>query len=522
MEGLPGRAAVSAGAASAQLRESAKWLEAVKWMFSFPAMLGTFLVGRVFYEARGFFVDPDVWWHIRIGQDILRTHHWPTTGPYSFTAPNMPWIAYEWLGDVILAKVAGFGGNMGLFVLLMVCASAAMLGLYYYGTLRSGNCKAGFVPAGLMCALAYLSFTLRPQMFGYLCFVWLLIVLEWFRKGKSWPLWTLPAVFLLWVNAHGSFIVGIGTLAVYLCCGLKSFSLGSVEAAAWSAKQRVQLELALLGGLAVLPLTPYGTEVAAYPFDMMFSQPINVANISEWRPMPFDQQFGKIFLGVAVLVVVLQVLFRFTWRLEEALLAVGGTVMACIHARMLLLFVPFLAPIFATMMARLLPAYDRRKEHYVLNGALMAGVLAAMIHYFPTRELLRGELSGYFPVQAVEYLDKHEVPGPMLNAYYFGGYLVHTGRKVFIDGRGDLYERSGVLADYLRLSEIQPGGFSVLDRYGVASCLLYRNEKLAVVLGHSPEWKQVYADDTAALFVRRARMGADGAAAAAAEGPRAK
>jgi hypothetical protein len=191
-----------------------------------------------------------------------------------------------------------------------------------------------------------------------------------------------------------------------------------------------------------------------------------------------------------------------------------------VHARMLLLFVPFLVPIFATMMARLLPPYDRAKEHYVLNGVLMAGVVAAMIHYFPTPDLLRTELSGYFPVQAVEYLDKHEVPGPMLNAYYFGGYLVRTGRKVFIDGRGDLYERSGVLADYIRLSEIQPGGLSVLDRYGVASCLLYRNEKLAVVLGHSQEWKQVYADDTAALFVRRAKS--DAGDATVVQGPQAK
>jgi hypothetical protein len=387
-------------------------------------------------------------------------------------------------------------------VLLALCAGAAMLGLYFYGTVRSGNCKAGFVSAGLMCSLAFLSFTLRPQMFGYLSFVALLIVLEWFRKGASWTLWTLPILFLFWVNAHGSFIVGIGVLAVYLCCGLKSFRIGSIEAIAWTAKQRMQLELALLGSLAMLPLTPYGTELAVYPFDMMFSQPINVNNISEWRPMPFDQTFGKIFLVVAVLLVVLQLMYRFTWRFEEALLAVGGTVMACVHARMLLLFVPFVVPIFATMMARLLPPYQRAKEHYILNGVLIVGVLAAMTYYFPSRDFLQKQLAAYFPIQAVDYLDSHEVPGPMLNAYYFGGYLVNTGRKVFIDGRGDLYERSGVLADYIRLSELQPGAFSILNRYQIASCLLYRTEKLAVVLEHSPEWKKIYTDDTAVLFVR--------------------
>lgn len=402
----------------------------------------------------------------------------------------------------MLAKVEGFGGNIGMFVLLTVCASAAMLGLYYYGTLRSGNCKAGFVPAGLMCALAFLSFTLRPQMFGYLCFVWLLIVLEWFRKGVSWPLWTLPALFVVWVNTHGSFIVGIGVIAAYLCCGLRSFRLGNIEAIEWSAKQRMQLELALLGSLAVLPMTPYGTRLAVYPFDMMFNQPINVANIIEWRPMPFDVEFGKLFLGMVVLAVVLQILFRFTWRLEELLLAMGGTVMTCIHARMLLVFVPFFVAIFASMMARFVPKYERAKDRYLVNAVLIAAAVVAIVHYYPSREFLQGKINADFPVEAVAYLDTHNVPGPMYNTYYFGGYLVGTGRKVFIDGRGDLYERAGVMADVIAASQIKTAPLRILDHYQIASCLLIKDEPLAVALSASPKWRRIYVDGTAAIFER--------------------
>src|ERR1700730_15026457 len=73
--------------------------------FSFPAMLATCLVGRVFYEARAFNVDPDLWWHIKIGQDIVSSHHWPTSAPFSYTVAGNPWIAYEWLGDVALGTV---------------------------------------------------------------------------------------------------------------------------------------------------------------------------------------------------------------------------------------------------------------------------------------------------------------------------------------------------------------------------------------------------------------------------------
>ena len=224
--------------------------------------------------------------------------------------------------------------------------------------------------------------------------------------------------------------------------------------------------------------------------------------------MPFDQVFGKVFLGVVLLMVVLQMAYRFTWRLEELLLAIGGTAMACVHVRMLLLFVPFVVPIFATMLARWVPPYHRAKDQYVLNALLMGAIIAAMIHYAPSREALQERVTQDYPADAVAYLDSHNVPGPMLNAYYFGGYLVGTGRKVFIDGRGDLYERSGVLADYLTLTAVKPGALQILDRYQIASCLLTKDEPLAVVLANSPSWRRVYIDGTSALFVREERESA--------------
>jgi len=483
--------------------------EAVKSLVSFPAMLATALVGRLFYEAHNFATDPDLWWHVRVGSDILRTHHWPTVDPYSFTAASTPWIAYEWLGEVALAFVAKFGGIFALGAFRFFLAAIVLLALYYYGTIRSGNCKAGFVPVGLLCSLVLMSFTLRPQMFGYLFLVILLIVLEWFRKGLVWPLWILPFLFLAWVNTHGSFIVGIGVLVVYLLSGLRSFRLGGVEAIAWSRKQRMQLETALLLSLATLPITPYGAQPAVYPFDMAFSQPVNIRWISEWRPIPFDESGGKLFLGIIVVMLALQVLFRFVWRLEELLLVFGGTVMTCLHVRMLLVFIPLVVPILSTMVARWIPPYEKAKEHYALNAVLIVGIIVAMVHYVPSRDSVQKKVEAEYPVAALAYMNSHSVPGPVLNTYAFGGYLVGVGEKVFIDGRGDLYERSGVLSDYITLTLMRPGAFGVLDRYQIQSCLVLNDEPLSVALGLSPDWKKVYLDSTSAIFVRKAAVEAE-------------
>src|SRR6266403_1341910 len=116
---------------------TSKLVECTKWAVSFPAMLGMFLIGRVFYEGRGFVVDPDVWWHIKVGQDILRTHHFPTVDPYSFTAAGTPWIAYEWLGEIVLSLMYRLGGVVALLVMLIVLGSIIILSLCWLATVRS-------------------------------------------------------------------------------------------------------------------------------------------------------------------------------------------------------------------------------------------------------------------------------------------------------------------------------------------------------------------------------------------------
>src|SRR5712675_2133989 len=132
----------------------------LRWVSSMPAMLGALLAGTVFLLKRSFFVDPDMWWHLRTGELILSTHRWATTDPYSYTSFGAPWMSCEWLGDVLFAAVYRMGGLRGMQALLVVLASAVMLALYGFATLRSGNSKAGFVSAAVLLVLANASFNL--------------------------------------------------------------------------------------------------------------------------------------------------------------------------------------------------------------------------------------------------------------------------------------------------------------------------------------------------------------------------
>lgn len=477
--------------------------ESLQHAVSFPAMLGMLLVGAVFAIERGFHVDPDLWWHVKTGELILSTHRWATTDPYSYTAAGAPWMSCEWLGDVLIAAVYRLGGLLGLQALLIVLGCAVVLALYGFATLRSGNSKAGFVSTAMLLVLAAGSFNLRPQMLGYLFLILTLTTLERFRQGMQRAVWLLPILFLIWINAHGSWIIGLGVVALYIACGLVSFQMGSLETQRWTESQRLQLETVFLLSLVAIPITPYGARLAAYPFAVASSYPISDAHILEWLPMPFNLVIGKVFLALLLGFFLAQVAFRFSWRLHELLLFLFGGAMACLHVRFLLLFVPFFAPIAATILARWAPAYNKAKDKYLLNFALMAGIVIAIVHYFPSRAETENKVADAFPVHALEYMRQHSVPGPLFNSYGFGGYMVESGFKTFVDGRSELFEETGVLGDYMHITFLKPGAMKVLSGYGIQSCLLERDEPLSTVLSSLPDWQKVYSDNVSALYVKR-------------------
>jgi hypothetical protein len=478
----------------------------LKRVVSFPALLGALLVAALFVPLCDFNLDPDVWWHIKVGQSILATHHWPTADTYSFTVLGTPWMAYEWLGETLLAAVHGAWGLRGLMALDLALGAAILLALYALASLRSRNSKAAFVACAPLLSLSAALFTLRPQMVGYFFLILTLIILERFRQGRARTLWLLPPLFLLWVNTHGSFAIGLFALGVYGVSGLVEIRWGNLESIRWTAAQRLRLGLVFLSSLIALVVTPYGPKLAGVPLDIAFSHPMVVSSILEWQSMPFNLLVGKLFLALVVGFLLAQTIFRFNWQLAEMTLFLVGLVAACLHARLLLVFVPFCAPVFAVILSRWIPPYEPGKDKYALNVLLMIAIMAGIVRFFPSRKQLGGQVAEHSPVKAVRYLEQHPPPQPMYNNYGYGGYLIYTldgQNKVFIDGRTDTYEPSGVLADYGSISGASPNVFALLWAYNVQSCLIESHEPLATLLAASSEWKRVYEDEVSVVFVRR-------------------
>ncbi|MCL5671161.1 MAG: hypothetical protein M1423_07695 [Acidobacteria bacterium] len=511
----------AAGSASPDLliRQRPRIARAFRKVFPFHVFLAGLLLGGAYvgtftnvHQALSSsshtlrWVESDTLWHIKIGNLILKTHTWPTHDIYSFTVHGSPWIAYEWLGEVVMS-VAWQAGNLhGLAVLLMVLISAIILGLYYYAFLGSRNAKSAFAATAVLLPLAAISWTMRPQLLGYAFLIATLIVLRRFRDGYKKSIWVLPLIFLLWTNSHGTFVLGFGVLGVYWLSGLKEFHVGDLYGRRWTLRERQQLELIALLCLIASIITPYGTQLAAYPVVMARSQPMIIQVIQEWQPLSINTSYGKLFVVLILGFWTLIAMRRMRVRLEDMELLLIATAETFMHARFMILFVPVFAPLLAEAITPWFPPYDEAKDHPVLNFALIGLIIAGMVEFFPSNAKLQRQLSREMPTHAVQFLRSHPDLRPTFNDFFWGGYLILNGgpaNKVFIDGRLDIYEYSGVLADYMSIVSLKPNVEMLLRKYHIRSCLIPPDSPLAILLNSLPDWRQDYRDKISAVYVHR-------------------
>jgi hypothetical protein len=485
----------------AQATTSWRWL---RLAVSFPALMAVLLIVVALIGAESRLIDPDTWWHVAVGEQILKTHTWPTSDTFSFTARGAHWIAYEWLGEVFLALPAQAAGLVGLAWFQKAMVVVISLLIYLYSYLACGNSKAACIASAVVLPLAPVTFTLRPQMFGYIFLLLMLICLHYFRQGHDKALWFLPPLFVIWANTHGTFVFGLFVIGVCWITGLFSFRAGGLIAQNMPHPQRVKLLLTLMFCVLALLITPYGSQIAAYPFEMATAQPFNIANIQEWQPLSAFPA-GTYVLCFAAVLFIAQVVLRFTLRLEEMILLLFGLYAACAHLRFAMIFAIFVVPVVAGILARWVPVFDPTKDKLFLNVAIMAIVVLGLIKFRPSERQVEAVVAADYPVHAVEYLREHPRPAGVFNEYGWGGYLIYKlgkSQPVFIDGRADLYEYSGVFPDYMVAALGQAGATNILARHNVRTCILNRTSALAALLRQSPDWKLVYSDDLSVIFDR--------------------
>ena len=156
--------------------------------------------------------DPDVWWHLKTGQYIADHKSLPHTDPFSYTRAGQPWVAHEWLSELLMYNLLRTTRWGGLIVIFAAVLTAAFWFLY----LRCGPASYVAGVATLCAAWATAPvWGIRPQVLSLLLTSLWLLILERSERNLKLLWWTLPLT-LLWVNLHAGFALGLALSALFL------------------------------------------------------------------------------------------------------------------------------------------------------------------------------------------------------------------------------------------------------------------------------------------------------------------
>jgi hypothetical protein len=471
-------------------------------VFPFQVVLMMVVVVVLFALTRRGMNDPDIWWHLRNAQSLLNHHQLARFDTYSFTVAGHPWIDHEWLSEVPYYLAWRAFGLVGVKSLSIAVLVVIFLGLVYLCNKASGNFKASVAACAVSTFIATVNFGPRTILFGYIDLIVLLIILERFRRVGSAPLWAVPPLFALWVNTHGSWLLGLVIFSIVVAAGLVRGRWGCVTGEGWTGEQFVKLALTWIASIAALFVNPFGSRLVLYPFDLAFRQKLNIAHVAEWVSVDFHDLRGKIVLGLIVFLLLSALVRRRQWTVTELLLLLFGLYSGLTYVRFLFLLGILAAPVIAKSLD-FFPPYRPELETPIINAAVVWVMVAGMIVFWPTTRELQRSVDENYPAQVLPYLKSHPPAGPMLNFYLWGGYLGWNNNdvKVFVDSRVDIFEYEGVLKDYLDLLGVQQAN-AILDKYKIRYVLFPRDEILTYMLQQNPAWTVRYSDQMAVLMER--------------------
>jgi hypothetical protein len=483
-----------------KLKSRSIWYSA----FSFPVVLALALAVLAVLTVRDRFDDPDLWWHLKTGEIIWNTHSIPRTDVYSFTTNQHAWTAHEWLSQVTIYGAWKLWDYQGLMLWLCVLGSLLFIGQYALCSLYSGNAKVAFLGGLVVWFFGTIGLAIRPQVLGYLLLTCELLIVHFGRKRN--PRWflLLPPLFCVWANSHGSFFVGLAVLAVFLFCSWFNWGAGLLVAPPWEKKQRKMLTLAFALALAAVFVNPVGPNLVLYPLNVMLHQPKGLTYVSEWQPLELNEVRAAALFAIVAFIFLWTMVRKVELRLEELLLLGLGFGSAVLHRRMLFVFGLLAAPVLCRLIADTWDKYQPDRDRRVPNACMMLLSLVTMFLAFPTADQLTAQVKKQSPVKAVEFIRRTGLSGRMLNEYVYGGYLIWAlpEQKVFIDGRADVYEWTGVMGDLADWATLQADPNVLLDKYRVDFCLMSRESPMSRVLPLLPGWKMIYSDELSAIFAR--------------------
>lgn len=500
-----------------------------------------------------FIWSDDYWWYVTSGQAILRAHGIPGQEPFLYPlAGRELWVTHSWLWQALIAVLHGIAGNQGPILLATLLALGTVALVHTAGRVdRPGVVNALFALVAVW-AISY-RISLKADMVGiFLLAVYIRLFERWLAGRARWTTGILLLLQVLWVNLHGSYLVGV-LVALAYAVGRRLENRGSGRPAAGRGRGKeapkpappLWLPLAMLAATVISP--GFGTHPAEWTMLALRSivpgapAGAGMSSLVEWQPILSPHTLPEfrwkyfICLGLGALSFGLT---RRPWSVSRALLFLGLAWLALTGRRFLGTFGVTAAMAALVNLSRPAASLETRRGassalqralHGAAYGVVGLFALAVLAGVLVSRPGFEGGRPGGSPVTlnplctcpgAASFIAEEQLPGPIFNDMYLGGYLgyrLYPKQRLFIDNRNLDFS---FLNTYTRATQ-SPQAWAALDRqYGFRTVILGNltpnlQEKAMILrrlLRDSPEWRLAYVDPMAVVFTRREGGGGSGTA----------
>lgn len=462
----------------------------------------------------------DLWGHLAYGRYLWQHGTLPATEPLMPLARGVPFVDSAWLSQLVgywTVESFGIAGLQGLTALVIL----AMVGLFYHRLFqwtRSGLCAWLGTASLLWLNWANLSVT-RPQLAGLLMFVVVLHRLT-SRQPRSSDIASVPLVMLLWANLHGSFVMGLSLMGLFLFGRMIDLARRTGTWRSWLHDNHVRrgwvwCQLSFVASL----VNPWGLGLYVHIFDV--GRNPNLQALTEWHPLNIRALHGMVFVAATLALVVL---YRLTPRriaAWEPLTLISLSVATLWSAR----FMVWWGPLAALLMTVHFHAVCRRWMSWRAEPAespkngkwsvVSMGLIWIFFAYSPLGMRLvhhkepdpARALSNNTPLGIVAWLNEHPPQGLVFNPYEWGDYLLWAGPaelQIFLNSHAHLVPAE-VWTHYLAVMDQTVEGAEVLRRYGVNTVILDAEYRSSLIrkMKDDPEWKLAYEDNRGAVFQRK-------------------
>jgi hypothetical protein len=453
----------------------------------------------------------DTYWHIKVGEWIVTNKAVPQTGIFSYAAADFPWVSHEWLAAVLLYAGFSFAGWPGLIFLATFSIALAMLMLFNFLVKRT-SVNSSMIYLLLAYLLLIPHIMPRPHIFALPIMVFWTIHLITAAESQKTPPLALALLMTLWVNMHGSFLIGLAFIVFF-----------AVESVFLAENAETKLKLAknwlifFASSLFATFLTPHGIDGLLLPLKLT-GQSYMVDTIAEWASPNFHglqplEVWLMLFIAVSLFKGLKLPLFRLVFiigLLHLSLKSVRHSTDLLSFLSPMALAEPFAKQLKTPPNFSFSACYPKKIGHWLIFALYVASIIA----YLPNRlkvvdsdKGIQTAIESQQSIQAQKVLtalkSERAMLGNVLNSYALSVYLIHEDFPVFIDSRAELYGDKFLknYFDTIGLSKGAKGIREMVDKYKITWTIFETNLAINAFLEINPNWRKIYTDRFLTIFL---------------------